>query len=224
MPETLRQTDCIIITLLLCLLLLMAFRRLHRSRLSDAVSNFFYPSNIQKNEVHSAHQEGLRAIAAILFCLEGAVFTYAYTISQGFWSVNLSPWLFIAGTSGFFMLFLILKQILYSMVHSVFFSKAQRQKWRDQYVFLFFAESLLLFPLLLAFIYLDINLKISLYGVALLLLFVKIMLLFKCFSTFFKKFYGILHLFVYFCALEVAPLVVLWTILVEITNRLTTIW
>lgn len=80
--------------------------------------------------------------------------------------------------------------------------------------------TLLFFPLLLLLIYFQIDLKIVLISGLTLLLIVKILLLLKCFSTFFEKFYGILHLFVYFCTLEAAPVVVLWTILKEFTKGL----
>lgn len=46
----------------------------------------------------------------------------------------------------------------------------------------------------------------------------KILLFYKCIRNFFNHFHGILHLILYFCTLEIIPLLFLWKGLIYINN------
>ena len=213
--KPIRHRQAIISFLLLSLLGLT-----RRKSLKTLISNFFLPTAASKEAADEGNREWQRMLVALLFCLQGAIAILAVTQIQNAVPVMLSQWLILAIYAAGLLLFVIVKQCLYGFVHSIFFTKVQRCRWREDYAFLFTVESLLLFPLLLMIVYLHINLEIVLYSALAVLLFVKILLLFKCFSTFFGKMYGALHLFVYFCTLEAAPLVVLWTFLKEFNNGL----
>ncbi|MBP3663762.1 MAG: DUF4271 domain-containing protein, partial [Tyzzerella sp.] len=45
-------------------------------------------------------------------------------------------------------------------------------------------------------------------------------LFWKCFCNFFEKFYGALHLILYFCALEIMPDLILWKGIEMMNNNL----
>ena len=219
-PEALHRSDVITASLLISFLLLSVLGLTRRKSLKTLFSNFFLPTAASKEAADEGNREWQRMLVALLFCLQGAIAITAVTQLMHAAPFMLSPWLILAVYAVGLLLFLIVKQCLYGFVHSIFFSKVQRRRWREDYAFLFTIESLLLFPLLLLIVYFHISLEIVLYSALAVLLFVKILLLFKCFSTFFGKMYGTLHLFVYFCTLEAAPLVVLWTFLKEFTKGL----
>ena len=221
MPDTLHRSDVVSGSLLVSFLLVSLLCLTRRQSLRTIVGNFFFPTLASKEAADEDNKEWQRALVALLFSLQGAIAIIAITQIQCRMSVTLSPWLILGIYTLLLFLFFAFKQCLYRFVHSIFFSKVQRRRWREDYTFLFTVESLLSFPLLLLIVYLHVSLDIALFSALTVLLFVKILLLFKCFSTFFGKLYGILHLFVYFCTLETAPLVVLWTILVELTQGLT---
>ncbi len=218
MPDTLSRSDVVSGSLLVYFLLFALLSLTRRRSLHAIVSDFFFPTMASKEAADEGNNEWRRAAVAFLFSLQGAIAIIAVAQVQDAMPVALSPWLLLGIYTLLLFLFFIIKQSLYRYVHSIFFSKAQRRRWRENYVFLFTAESLLSFPLLLLIVYLHVSLEIVLFSALAVLLFVKILLLFRCFSTFFGKIYGLLHLFVYFCTLEAAPFVVLWTILVELTQ------
>ena len=220
MPDILHRSDVLTTALLICFLLMTLLSLSRRKSLKDLVSNFFLPSNAIRKKVGESNQEWRRVLVALLFSLQGAIAVIAATQITDTAPLTPSLWLYLGVYTVVIFLFLVVRQQLYRFVHSVFFTKAQRCQWRDDYDFLFTVESLAFFPLLLLIIYLHLDLKIVLISALSVLLFVKILLLFKCFSTFFRKIYGILHLFVYFCTLEAAPFAVLWTILSELTHGL----
>ena len=220
MPDTPHRSDIIAVSFLICFLLLLVIRTSYRDSLRNTLSNFFFPSNSVHEKTEDNRSEGKRIIIALLFCLQGAIALLTVTQMLDITPQTLSPWLMAGIYALILFLFLVVKQFLYLFTHYVFFTPAQQHRWREDYAFLFAAESLLFFPLLLVFVYLQLDFKIVAILALAVLLFVKILLLFKCFSAFFEKCYGILHLFVYFCTLEAAPLVLLWTILVELTQGL----
>lgn len=218
MPDTPHRSDVVAVSLLLCFFLLFVVRVCYRGKMKDSFSAFFLPSNSGDKAVDNNGVEWKRIIVALLFSLQGAIFILVTTEASHLVSPVMSPWILVGVFALLLLLYIIAKQFLYHFVHSVFFTKAQQHRWRENYTFLFTALTLLLFLLLLLLVYLHLDLKIVLISGLSVLLFVKILLLFKCFSTFFEKIDGILHLFVYFCTLEAAPLVVLWTILKDFTQ------
>ncbi|MDE5987693.1 MAG: DUF4271 domain-containing protein, partial [Prevotella sp.] len=53
-----------------------------------------------------------------------------------------------------------------------------------------------------------------------IIIFVKLLLFYKCFLIFFKKKGAFLQIFLYFCTLEIVPPLILWGILITIANYL----
>lgn len=78
----------------------------------------------------------------------------------------------------------------------------------------------LLFPLVLLAVYFDLNANTAKILIFIILGFTKIMLFYKCIRNFFNHFHGILHLILYFCTLEIIPLLFLWKGLIYINNIL----
>lgn len=163
-------------------------------------------------------------LALLALCASLLTGVLAYAFAHASWDLfsptlpaMLLPTLYVAAT----MTVLLLKQRLYHFVHSTFFTPAQRLLWRRNYARLFLLQTALLFPLALATVYLHLTPEIIAFGTAGVLLFVKTWLLIASFSTFFDKLHGLLHLFVYFCALEALPLLLLGSALATITLQLT---
>lgn len=218
------RSDGIAVALLCSLVLLMVIKRWRKPSFRDEVSNFFFPIHSMNREGgDSSNKEGVRILVALFACIQMALMIYAFTYKQVVFTSVWSTWQLIGLLILVCASFLVLKQLLYKFVHSVFFDSTQIRLWRNQYAFLFTVESYLLFPVLLLFVYVLPDPQWVLYTGAIVLLTAKIMLLLKCFSTFFGKIYGVPQLFVYLCALEIVPLLVLWTFFSEIIHSLTII-
>ena len=222
MPDTPQRTDSLIAGLFVCLLVMLLLRRSHRPSLRDTITSFFFPSRTMSSDSKEA-KEGIYLALAALFCIETAIVSYIFFQDRIILANAVSPWILFGGLALFFLIYIVTKNILYWLVHSVFFTMEQRYRWRENYVFLFTAGSLLFFPLVLLHTEQLISLQIMLLGGIFVVLLVKFWLLLRCFSTFFSKSYGLLHLFVYFCALEIAFPLIFGAILLGIYNHLTII-
>ena len=120
-----------------------------------------------------------------------------------------------------FAVFIFLKYILYKGINWIFFQKVKNSVWIATFVHLFVWLGILLLPLVLLIVYFDIPPKASVYTTGSLLILAKITLFWKCFSNFFEKIYGALHLILYFCALEILPDLIFWKGMEIISNNLT---
>lgn len=162
-----------------------------------------------------------RVIIALLFCVQVPLLALITARHIHLPSPVIPDWMLMLVYGLIMGAYLGLKQGLYHWVNNIFFSKDQCTKWRTHFTSLLRVETIAIAPVVLVFVFLRIDILLAFEILAGVLLFVKIWLLWRCFSVFFKKKHGVLHLFVYFCTLEGAPLVVLCASLIEITSTLT---
>lgn len=154
-------------------------------------------------------------------CLLLSVLQYIYTqqyISDTF--ILESQYLLIAIFSGVIITYMILRMVLYTMVNAVFFDLKKNKQWLQVSAYLSSLLGLLAFPAVMLLVYFDVSLENTLVYFFISLVLVKILAFYKCHSIFFRQKSGILHLILYFCALEIVPLTALLGILVMIGNYL----
>lgn len=227
LPPTLFRNDGVSIALLCCFMLTLLFLARSRFSLGQRLKTFFQPRQLQSN-ASAADAETHEAVHFLLGCqlsLIASLLYYSYASTQlSATLISLPPLALLGIYAGVFALLLVTKQLLYRFVHSVFFTTMQRRRWYESFSLIFVFESLLLFPLALLSVYFDLSPEKAAVILAFLLFGVKILLLFKSFSAFFGKIKGSLHLIVYFCALELIPLLLAWGFLAELTRILITIF
>ena len=102
------------------------------------------------------------------------------------------------------------KFLLYNFVNWVFFNREKSALWRQSYWGLIAASGVVLFPAMLYAVFLDSEIQISDYLLLMILVIFKILLFYKLIGNFFAHFYGVSHLILYFCALEIIPDLLLW--------------
>lgn len=112
----------------------------------------------------------------------------------------------------------LFKIISYRFINWIFFDKTKNKRWQETYTFVYAMEGFLLFPLLLLTLYFDLNTLHALLYLAFITVITRIILLYETYIIFFPKIYGILHLIMYFCALEITPLLMLCRVLAFINN------
>jgi hypothetical protein len=106
--------------------------------------------------------------------------------------------------------YFFVKAIVYSFVNLTFFEGKKNRQWIEIYLFLTVIEGVLLFPSVLLLSYFDIDPKYILYYFIFVLILVKIGTFYKSFIIFFKQKDLYLQIILYFCALEIIPLLALW--------------
>ena len=110
--------------------------------------------------------------------------------------------------------------ILYWGVGSVFFESKKIEQWSKSFLFLIAGEGLLLFPLVMLLSYFDISIRSAVIYTLIVVIFVKILTFYKTYLIFFQKKGLILQNFLYLCALEIVPLLILWGALLLINSFL----
>lgn len=152
-------------------------------------------------------------------CVLGGIFLYDFLIGS---HPALSEERFrlpvLAISIGIPLIYVMAKQGAYAFINWIFFDKEQNKSWMQTYLGLVGMLCFLLFPLFLLTVYSGLDKQISFYFILLILVFAKILLFYKSIRNFFNHFYGILHLILYFCALEIIPILLTWKGIVYINN------
>ena len=114
---------------------------------------------------------------------------------------------------GLTVLWYMLRSLMYKFINAVFFEKWQHTLWEQARIQCTMLVGLALLPVLLIEIYFSPPSLI--YSTALLFIIVvsRFGLFMKARNTFFTYRGGVVHLLLYFCTLEIVPLVVLWRLM-----------
>ena len=110
------------------------------------------------------------------------------------------------------------------MVNIVFFENQKRQQWTWALTFIIALEGVALFPAVMLQVYFNLSMKNVVYYFIFILILAKLLTFYKCWGIFFKQNRIFLQIILYLCALEIVPMLVLWGVLVRITNELKVIF
>lgn len=116
----------------------------------------------------------------------------------------------LGGFTGLAILYMIVKRFSYKFVNWVFFDKAKNSLWLKAYFFVISILGILLFPVTLLVVYGNLPFYVNVAIPAFLFFLANLFFIYKCFSIFFRQSHGSFYLFLYFCTLEVLPLLVIW--------------
>lgn len=124
--------------------------------------------------------------------------------------------IFFAMSLGYFLT----KGLLYLIVNTIFFTGKKNLQWIKSSLFLTTSEGMLLFPIILLLSYFDLEVKNALISVGFVLFLIKILTFLKSYFIFFRRKGYFLQNILYFCALEMVPLLSLWGSVVLVSNYL----
>ncbi len=152
-------------------------------------------------------------------CILFAVLSFLYTQKFVDTTFFVMPvYLQLAIFFGVFVVYFFIKPLLYLIVNSVFFDKGENAIWFKSLLFITSVEGLALFPLVVILSYIDFSYIYGAFYVCFVIIMVKILLFYKCFVTFFRQKVFCLQIILYFCTLEIIPLLFLWGTLVNIID------
>lgn len=117
-----------------------------------------------------------------------------------------------------------LKYLLARIVGSVFFDSHSIRQWSDAYLLLSMLMGAALLPLILLKVYSDYDCQSLPYVVLALGFFSEILLIYRTYRVFFSRALGLVHLFLYLCALEILPLLFLWRGLIWVSTKIPTLY
>lgn len=117
-------------------------------------------------------------------------------------------------------LYFLCKAYLHKFLNWIFFNRQVRHEWHNTQFLILTLEAVILFPVLLTMVYTYPSQEVFIYSILSVVILAKLLLLFTAIRLFYVKIYGALHLIVYFCTLEVAPLWVTIDFLTQIKDLL----
>lgn len=118
---------------------------------------------------------------------------------------------------------IVLKLLLYAIINRIFFSKEQREEWIITYLVTLLYEAIFLLPLVASEIFLDLPLWGQKWWLLSILCGTEILRFMKLKVTFFRGALGYVHIFLYFCTLNLATTLVGWRLLTQIKLLLDTV-
>ena len=224
-PETLSNDSLISGLLILCFLLMtLAFSRIS-GFIGRQIKDFFY---VQKGE-HSVEETGdeikFQIIFSVITCFICSLLYYLYVLTLVDNTFIFSTEHLLLGVIFLVMAaYFLLKFLLYAIVNNIMFDGSKNKKFLTSLIFLISMEGVLLFPVLLLCAYFQFPIQNAAIYTFLVVFFFKILIIYKTYIIFFvqKAFY--VQIFLYFCALEMVPLLSLWGGLAVLVNHLRVIF
>lgn len=221
-PYTMRN-DNVITGLLLGCFVVALFSLAHaRGFLFRQAKNFFYvsksgPKSVTETTSEIRLQFFLVGLTCLLFSILCFFFSREYIAET---LILSSQHQLIAICFAIMVVYFLLKGLLYWSVNWIFFDRKKNEQWMKSQLFIFAMEGLALFPLVLLQVYFNLSMQSAMIYALIVIILVKILSFYKCYLIFFKGISVVLQIFLYFCALEIIPLLSLGGILALIGNYL----
>lgn len=211
-PQLLRANDWIT-GILLCGFLLTAYIfSQKRQMMLLGLRNLIFTK--ERNSIFSEQTTG-EVNCKLLLLLQTSLFTAIiaidyFTRENTFQGVMPSITTLLMLYTSAIILFYILKWCLYLFVNWIFFDESKNSLWLNSYFFIHSIFGVLFFPIILLSIYFNLPTSVSWFFYLFILILLYFLLIYKCFCIFFNKKYGAFYLIMYFCTLEILPILLLW--------------
>ncbi len=222
MPYTVRGDDTITGLLIGCFVLaLVAFAKARRFIMKQAKDFFHEPRSSVTEFSETSGEFRFQLFLVLQTCLLLSLVSFLYTLERISDTFILSSQYQLIGIFfAAFLLYFALKTGIGHAVNSVFFGKKKSIRWLKAQVFVFSAEGVMLFPAVMLLSYFSMSLQGALAYTALVIIAVKLLLLYKSYVIFFKQKGFFLQIILYFCALEIVPLLSLRGVMVILIDYL----
>ena len=221
-PYSVRGDDVITSLLLLSFIMAIIAYSNIRGFFTRQAKNFFYLTHKgTTSTTETATDARFQVFIVFLTSLMFATLYYFYSLHHHGDAYNLtSQYYLILIFWAIFLLYFFGKMALFTTVNSVFFNGKINGQWIKTLLFIIALEGLLSFPAVIMGPYFDMPVqKVAIY-VAVMLIFVKMITFYKCYTIFFRQNVVSLQIILYLCALEIVPLLALWEVLDITANSL----
>ena len=213
-PYLLRTDDGVTGALLLLFISCLMIAVYAKRYLGNTIKHFFEKKrhNTIFEDSDDAQMRG-RSLLVLQAAVALGILLFNHFHADALNSLERIPTLILLGANIAICYILLLGKIfIYNSVNRTLFSPEQRRSWHEGYVLILMCAGLLLMPVAILSLYSQIDVNTQLRFVILIGIFCEILLFYKTFRTFFNNGLGYLHLILYFCALEITPYLILWSI------------
>nr|WP_308571130.1 DUF4271 domain-containing protein [uncultured Prevotella sp.] len=220
-PYTIAGDDLLTALLLGCFILAgVAFAKCRTFFYSQA-KNFFFPPRMEQTAMPETSNEFRFQFFFILqTCLLFALTFFLYTRSVFGDTFTISRYKIIGIYTGVLAVYFLLKGLVYWFINWIFFEKRRNVQWLHAYFFLTSMEGVALFPMIMLMAYFGLPLEWGVIYAGIIVALFKLFTFYKTYIIFFRRISAILQNILYFCMLEVIPMIVLWGIWKMIGNEM----
>lgn len=219
-PYNVRTDNVLTMALLLSFVLFLLALAKSGCAVARQAKNFFFPSH-QADDDSSLHPSPftlllfMTAVDSLLLAIGSYI--YATECLAVRFALSSQP-LAVAVLFAAFLAYFLVKWLAYHLVNSVFFGSKKTRQWTQTFLFVTALEGVLMFPLVMLLVYFDLSAEKALFYFVFVLILNKILTFYKCWVIFFRQNGRSLQIFLYFCALEITPLLAfggVWTMMVS---------
>lgn len=208
-PQTIRGDDLFTSLLLISFIIFTVSVSSTRKFIGRQLNHFFYSPASSHTLNETSNEIKFQIFLVALSCLLLSIATYIFAneyIAETYAIDNYRlVALFYICYAGYFTA----KGLLYEIVNNVFFPDRQINEWRRTLLFITAMESVLLFPVVLIQVYLNLSAENTIFYYVFILILAKIVTFYKSWSIFFKPIGVFLQNILYFCTLEIVPILLL---------------
>ena len=219
LPQSLMSDDILTLFLLGCIVLTLLVVKRSRKELVKEFKRFTY----QQSNERGIKTYGLieMIILNVQTCfLVGLVFALYLKENTQNGLTTQAFYIQMATISTIAIAYILMKHLLYALVNSVFFAGNKNGQWFRSFLFLNSLEGFLILPSLIPCYLTYISARTMAVYALFVIIFCKISAFYRLYSIFFRQKIASLQIFLYFCALEIVPLLVLGIVLKLTTNDL----
>lgn len=223
-PYTLSNDN--VITALLIGCFIMAIIAINNSRrfILRQAKDFFYVQKSDRrttNITETTSEVRFQLFLVILSCLLFSIVYFLYTLE------NVADTFILSSQYHLLVVYFICivafhltRLALYTLINWIFFDRHSSRMWNKSQLFLAAVEGVLLLPFVMLITYFGMPARNAMMYVLAIVAIFEILSFCKCYAIFFRRKGGFLQIILYFCALEIVPLLALLGAMIELNNIL----
>jgi len=189
--------------------------------ISRQIKSFFYIQRGITTEVTETSSEiRYQLVLIVEACVLLAILFFFYLKENVTDTFTIEQSRIIELYTGIFLAYYIIKQALYSLVNWTFFDSKKNEQWNKSNLFLIAIGGVMLLPLVFVQSFFYIPMGSSVIYLLVIVGIVKILTFYKAHQIFFAQKGRFLQNILYFCTLELMPLLGLWGVLLYISEFL----
>jgi hypothetical protein len=220
-PYTFQNDSFITGILIVCFLLITFVLSRISGFLLRQTKHIFSPQKSEQTLTETGSEIKFQFLFMFITCLLYALLYFIYTthfIANTFIFSSEYILLVIYGIT--ILAYMLIRMLLYTIVNNTFSTNKKNLQFQRSILLITSLEGVALFPLVLLLAYFQFSLQNAIIYTATIVILAKILTFYKSFTIFFYQKGGFLQIFLYFCALEMIPLMMLWSGLLVITENL----
>jgi len=224
-PYSLRSDNVMTLLLLACFVLFAVSLANSRRFIARQLREIFYVPKAEDTIFETAGEVRFQSFLVLLACLLMGISAFLYTTEYVTDTFMLDDDLMLVGI--FFLVFLAyyaIKGVLYIAVNTLFFGARKAQQFEKLFLFMVASTGVLIFPIVLVLIYFDLLLETAAYYFVFVVIISKLLTFYKLWAIFFRQNGFVLQIILYFCALEIVPLLILGGVLPLVVDSLKVIF